>query len=413
MKHISKKAAIALLAGILALTMTVPALSFAQGNTVSTMTGLMTATAEADAAAAATTSSVSSGASSSSAAAATSAQNEPYVGFVSEGTSESRPGEPSAEFRAQGTCTATIRYVENLWEEDPNKPIDEDGRVVLGTHEVTGLHEGDVLHAWDYVVDIPGHFFFDGWPLDLTVSSDPAQNVMTLIYVKLWNCEYTVNYYMMEGADLTANNWADALKPEGVTFTKIASETVGDQIYDTLVKGDAYEYQVDGMYVIDTYPAEIRVGVDPDDNVINVLYTSSYAAGPDSVEVPEDYAIPGDSTTPDDAPMPDDGTFDKDDIIDILPDGVGPGDEIYDDFLGTTVRPGELVVTDEMLQHPVNKEQATLTAQAYATGLQQNSGLAQTGDQLPWLIGVLVMGAAIVALAIGVVVLSRRSKSSR
>ena len=404
MKRISKKAAIALLAAVFALTMAAPALSFAQQNPVDSLTGLVEATCDPEATTPTMTGTVSSASiAAASSAAEDSAQGEPSTEPAAEESSESQPGEPATDFRATGDCTATIQYMEYPWDEDPDVPTDDHGRILLGTYTVTGLHEGDTLNAWDYVFDIPGHFFYDGWPLNLTVSSDPAQNVITLIYVKYWDCEYTVNYYVMEGADLTADNWSDALKPEDVTFTKVDSETFGGQIYDTLVKGDAYEYQVDGMYVIDTYPAEIRVGMEPDDNVINVLYTSMFTTGPDSFEVPDDYAVPDE--------VPDDGTFDKDDIIDMLPDGAAPGDEVYDDFLGTTVRPGELVVTDEMLQHPVNKEQAIMTAQAYATGLHQ-SGLVQTGDQLPWLIGVLVMGAAIVGLAIGVVVLSRRGKKT-
>lgn len=404
MKRLTKRAAIALLATVFALTMIVPALSFAQqtGHT-SSMTGLVDATTEGlvvesgTGSSGATTSAASSGP-------APSAQEEPNAEIIVEGAPEPSPWEPSAELRAPGTCTATIRYLENPWEDDPDHALDDDGRLLLGTYTVTGLHEGDVLHAWDYVIDIPGHFFFDGWPLDLKVTNDPEQNVMTLIYVKLWNCEYTVNYYVMEGADLTADNWSDALKPEGVTFTKVASEKFDNQLFDKLVKGDAYQYQLDGTYVIDTYPAQIRLGLDPDDNVLNVLYTTNFATGPDDVEVSDEFSLPGDSTTPDDAPMPDDTTFDKDDMIGALPGGSTAGSDVYDDFIGNMVRPGELVVTDEMLQHPVNQDTATMAAKAYATGLQHNSNLAQTGDIAPWVIGglvvlVIVMAAFIIWLA--------------
>ena len=75
----------------------------------------------------------------------------------------------------------------------------------------------------------------------------------------------------MENADLTADNWKDALAPDDVKFVKMGSETFTNQRFDQLVKGDAYEYKIDGTYVVDTYPSEIRVGVNPDDNVINVL----------------------------------------------------------------------------------------------------------------------------------------------
>ena len=118
--------------------------------------------------------------------------------------------------------------------------------------------------------------------------------MLTLIYVKTYDSEYTVNYYLMEGADLTADNWTDALAPDDVEFVKLGSETIKDQRFDSLVMGDAYEYKLDDMYVIDSYPSQIRLGINPDDNVINVLYVSSLANLPDSVEVPDDVDVPDD-----------------------------------------------------------------------------------------------------------------------
>lgn len=170
--------------------------------------------------------------------------------------------------------TATIMYYENVSYDDGDVEPDEEGRVLLGTYELKDVHVGQTLNAWDYVVDIPGYFFWDGWPQNLTLGENPDDNVIKLFYFKLWNNEYTVNYYLMENADLSADNWKDALKPDDVKFIKMGSETFTDQRFDKLVKGDAYEYKIDGTYVVDTYPAEIRVGVNPDDNVINVLYLS-------------------------------------------------------------------------------------------------------------------------------------------
>lgn len=88
--------------------------------------------------------------------------------------------------------------------------------MLLGSYELTDVHVGQTLNAWDYVVDIPGHFFWDGWPQNLTLTESPASNVVNLFYFKLWNNEYTVNYYLMENADLTADNWKDALAPDDV-----------------------------------------------------------------------------------------------------------------------------------------------------------------------------------------------------
>lgn len=84
---------------------------------------------------------------------------------------------------------------------------------VAGSYELTDVLVGQTINAWDYVVDIPGHFFWDGWPQNLTLTENPSDNVINLFYFKLWNNEYTVNYYLMENADLTADNWKDALAP--------------------------------------------------------------------------------------------------------------------------------------------------------------------------------------------------------
>ena len=192
-------------------------------------------------------------------------------------------------------CTVTIRYLEYMnYDDEPDAVIDEMGRRVLGTRVLTGLKEGDVLNAWNYVVNIPGHFFFDGWPLNLTVTTDPNKNTFDLIYIKKWNSEYTVNYYVMTGADLSADTWSEALAPDDVEFIKMGSETFDNQRFDKLVEGDAYEYKLDDMYVIDTYPAEIRLGTDPDNNVINVLYTPTSSTLPDDLEVPDDIIPPAD-----------------------------------------------------------------------------------------------------------------------
>ncbi len=262
---------------------------------------------------------------------------------------------------APDECIVIIRYLEYAPYDDPDAVIDEGGRRVLGTRVLTGMHEGDVLNAWNYVLDLPGHFFFDGWPLNMTVTTDPVQNVFDLIYVKLWDSEYTVNYYLMTGADLSADTWTEALAPEDVDFIKMGSQTFEDQRFDALIEGDAYEYKLDGMYVVDTYPAEIRLGTDSDNNVINVLY------------------VPELSTLPDDV--------------------------VVEDFVGTDIDNGNMEVTDEMLENPVSQQEAERMLDAYNTGLRQGD-LAQTGDNgamLAWVLtGVAVVAAvgAIVAFAI-------------
>lgn len=332
----------------------------------------------------------------------------------------------AADLQPADDCTVTINYYEAVTYEDPDVEVDNTNRRLLGSRTINGLHEGEVLNAWDYVVDLPGHFFFDGWPLELTVSRDPAQNVMDLMYVKLWDSEYTVNYYVMVGADLGADTWAEALAPEDVEFYKMGSQTFDNQRFDALIKGDAYEYKLDDMYVIDTYPAQIRLGTDPDNNVINVLYTPDLTTLPDDIEVPDGIIPPADDGSGDSGDngsgdtgsgdngnngsgdsgssgsgsgtptLPGDTTVDKDDMESMLPDIGGGGSS--DDFLGSDADRGELDVTDEMLENPVNKEQAEKTIEAYKTGLQAGS-LAQTGEGFP-IVAVVSASIAVVALIV-------------
>lgn len=344
---------------------------------------------------------------------------------VAEGAEEAKSAVVADQATPADNCKVTIKYYEIVTYEDPDVEVDSTGRRLLGTRELNNMHEGDTLNAWNYVLNLPGHFFFDGWPQSLVVSTDPSQNVIELMYVKLWDSEYTVNYYVMTGADLSADNWHDALAPDDVKFTKIASETFDDQRFDALIKGDAYEYMIDGLYVIDTYPAEIHLGTDPDNNVINVLYTPTSSDLPEDIPIPDDVIPPasddagsgdngtGDSNNATTPTLPGDETFDKDDMVNTIPDNVEEGSDEFDDLLGSDADRGELEVTDEMLEKPVNKADAEKTIKAYETGLH-NGSLAQTGEQFPLLAA--ISGAiAIVALIILIayIIVNKRKVSAQ
>lgn len=371
---------------------------------------------------------------------ATAAEATPAEGNASPDAHESN------EKAAEGApTTATIMYYENVNYDDGDTEPDENGRVLLGSYELTDVHVGQTINAWDYVVDIPGYFFWDGWPQNLTLTENPSDNVINLFYFKLWNNEYTVNYYLMENADLTADNWKDALAPDDVKFVKMGSETFTNQRFDQLVKGDAYEYKIDGTYVVDTYPSEIHVGVNPDDNVINVLYVPDSANLPDDIEIPSDTTQPGDgaqpgngtqpgggaqpddsengddsvdqpaddsdadkpaddssASKPADTPsadgstapsMPSDTTFDKDEIEDALPDDVK--DEVVKDFIESGDAQDKTEITDEMIENPVSKSDADYVKNVYETGLKEGERLAQTGDLVPFaIIASIALGAA-------------------
>lgn len=369
--------------------------------------------------------------------------NEPEANSAqTESASKVEAADPTDSAKTEGApTTATIMYYENVNYDDGDVEPDEEGRVLLGTYELTDVHVGQTLNAWNYVVDIPGHFFWDGWPQNLTLTDNPSDNVIKLFYFKLWNNEYTVNYYLMENADLTADNWKDALAPDDVKFVKMGSETFTDQRFDQLVKGDAYEYKIDGTYVVDTYPAEIRVGVNPDDNVINVLYVPDSANLPDDIEVPTDTTPPSDATQPDDTTPPDDSgngdnsapdqpsdgsdadkpaddsgtdrpadtpstdngaapslpndtTFDKDEMEGVLPDDVK--DEVVKDFIESGDAQDKTEITKEMIENPVSKSDADYVKNVYETGLKEGEKLAQTGDLVPLaIVASIALGAAI------------------
>lgn len=327
-------------------------------------------------------------------------------------------------------CTITLNYYEIVNYEDPDIEYDENRTRLMGTRTLSGFHEGQSVSAWDYVVDIPGFFFWDGWPNNITVSKDPNQNVFTFNYMRLWNSEYTVNYYVMTGADLTADTWAGALAPEDVTFTKLGSEVFTNQRFDKLIKGDAYEYKLDGMYVIDTYPAQIRLGTDPDNNVINVLYTPDAATLPDDLEIPDGIFDHDDlvTTLPDSVEVPDD-IFDYNDIIATLPDDLEvpddifnyddlitnlPDDVIVEDFVGTdddgTDEDVIIEITDEMLDNPVPKVDAEATINAYRTGMEDGKTVAKTGDATFIAVSVLAGVALVAAVVFGVIAWRNRKR---
>lgn len=268
-----------------------------------------------------------------------------------------QPGESQDATTAPVTgLTATIYYVEIISYDDPDHGLTTGTGRLLGTRVISGLTEGQQLHAWDYVRYLPGFFFFDGYPRYLTVSTDESKNVIELDYGNSMNTDFTVNYYLMTGADLTADTWAGALAPEDVTFTKMGSQTFTGRPALQAINGDAFEYKLNDLYVIDTYPSEIVLDPNSDDNTINVLYTSAIDVGPEGVPVPDTPQAPDLSPTPptdiispappDDAivgepeepaepeaPLPGDATLTEDEVISLLPEGANADPELIKDFV--------------------------------------------------------------------------------
>lgn len=321
---------------------------------------------------------------------------------ISSGISEGSGSTGEAQDPATD-CVATIKYYENVTYEDPNIPPDENNRYPLGTRTITGLTEGQVLNAWDYVINLKGFFFFDGWPAKLTVSADPDQNVIELFYGRLWNNSYTVNYYLMENADLSADDWVGALAPDDVTFTKFATATFDNQPFGELVEGDAYEYKIDGAYVVDVYPSHIRVGTETDNDTLNVLYvpeSDTIPTLPDDSEIVDGTLPPNIGSGSGSVDMPGDQTFDKDGLVSVLPDSITKDEasELFKDFIGSEEQSSDQIeITDEMAADTVDPEVAKQIIAAYNTGLE--NGKAAQGECTTTLVDHIVCIIIMIVLA--------------
>lgn len=265
----------------------------------------------------------------------------PAVAFATD-TASPTPSSTSASTTTPATnCRATLNYYSVINYQDSKETISENDLNLISTRTISGLTMGQTFNSWDYVTDIQNYIFFNLAPENFTISTSPDQNIVSYYYFQE-NNSFTVNYYIMLGADLTATNWKDALAPGNVQFLKIGSETFDNQPFGELVKGDAYAYKIDGAYVIDTYPAEIRVGSNADNNVLNVLYVPNSELLPSNKEINDNLPSQntGAGTTNTDsssATLPPDQTLSKNELTKILQSGAEEGrlNELFRDFLGT------------------------------------------------------------------------------
>ncbi len=304
--------------------------------------------------------------------------------------------EPSAP-DAQGETadrTLTVRYYEFVYEDGGHNIV---GDALLGEASQGGFKPGDVVNAWDYVVDIPGHFFFDGSAPEIVISEDDAENVLDLFYGKLYNNEFTVNYYLMVGADLSADSWSGALAthPE---FEKMGEQTFVDQRFDDLVEGDDYEYDIGGMYAVDTYPESIRLSTDPDENVINVLYVPALSNLPDDIVIPDEPSLPDGGNPPSggggtDSPITP-TPIPPEVIVPAAPDAAGtgtgsfsiPSDASQLQGMGDGSGSGDALINDGMLANPVPQQTAERYINAFETGEPLVTALpAVEVDEFPYL----------------------------
>lgn len=282
---------------------------------------------------------------------------------------------PSDGTADQVECHLTITYIELLNTDDPMTPLEPHE---MGTYVVSGLHPGDVVNVWDYVFDIPGHFFFDGSSPSITISADDSKNTVELVYGVLQNSEFTVDYYIMDGADLTASDWAGALATDP-SFYKIGEQKFVNQSFNKEVNGADFEYALEGLYPVGAYPESIHLTESAEDNVISVVYVPAISDLPESWEVIDKPQAPDASEPGTDAPEK--PTLPNEVLVPTpsLPDSADPGSfgipsdgiqglegvVISDGNVNAHPTDGPLVITEEMLDNPVTPQTAERYAQAY------------------------------------------------
>lgn len=330
----------------------------------------------------------------------------------------------------------TVNYYEHYIHDEDGNPSEE-GTRLLGSRAFPAT-AGEHANTWDYVADIPGFFFWDAWPANLVISENPDDNVLDLFYMRLSASTYTVNYYAMTDADLSADTWAGALAAHP-QFYFLGHETFTGQLYDKLVTGSQVATPIDEAYTVGTYPDSIRLTMDPEDNVINVLYAPKAANLPDDMDATEGEETPDtpdveqpdtpdegnggedtdnpdngdgedvekpspdepDNPTPDapDTDAPDNG---DDNESEEPPIGYPPIGDVLAPGNGDSDSNGEIEITDEMLDKAPTPQQAQAMKDAYNTGVEQGAALAQTGDEMAghimFLIGVMLIAAGAIGI---------------
>lgn len=190
----------------------------------------------------------------------------------------------------EATYSMTFYYCEVVYYDDPNFDHPSNMRV-LGTRTVEGLHEGDVLNTWDYVVPIEGFAFFDAWPAKPVVTTDNDANGVELHYMRSNREECTVNYYALTDGHEPAQDVAD-IGGVSIGFEKMGSFQMENQLFDREVVGDRLALPLPGLMYVDSYPESIHLSTNADENVINLFYAASMTTLPDAVPVPDDAAPP-------------------------------------------------------------------------------------------------------------------------
>ena len=142
------------------------------------------------------------------------------------------------------TKRTDLSYKVNYLEKDTNKVLHEAKTVDKQTF-------GDTVT--ETAIDVQGYNKVDPTSQNLTVTADPAENVITFYYTKRTDLSYTVNYY-----------W------NGTTEKVAESKTVNDQTFEAVIK--EAPILIDGYTPISLERQELTITTDDNDNTITFYY---------------------------------------------------------------------------------------------------------------------------------------------
>ena len=112
---------------------------------------------------------------------------------------------------------------------------------------------------------------------------------------------------------------------EPVRITKLGGLQEEGQRFGQMVDGSNYATPIEHMMFLDSYPSSIRVGTDPESNVINMFYAPTLTTPPDETPAPGDGEDGGQTPTPDVPTTPDGDTTPDNPSDGSTPDNPGDG----------------------------------------------------------------------------------------
>lgn len=218
--------------------------------------------------------------------------------------------DPALSADAQ-TTSLTVYYCEIM---PFDESIDHPSNMrLLQTKTFDGLPVGETFNSWDYVENLDGYFFFDGWAESYVLSENPEENNLQLHYFATQNNSATVNYYIMsedptDDYETYQSFQSDLVEigGESILFTKLGEYQLEGLRFNRPVTGEDHAIAIDDLMFVESFPSSIQVSTSPEDNIINLLYAPALTTLPDDLLVDEG------STTPPavDEPVNDDNSVD-------------------------------------------------------------------------------------------------------